>query len=187
MNFQFVICNEQTLKKTFIYFRFFQNYTSKKSNACESMAVYRYVQLLANLSNDIQQKGIIPGPLVECTILSGVGLAFLVQTSVSTKNLPFLIVLAFGCFDCVLFLLLCLGTFAMIYKESRITLEKIRLNAACITPRKERRWTRRFLRSCEVLKIKFGGNNFVEELTPLNCLSHALQICVQTLLLRRTN
>lgn len=33
--------------------------------------------------------------------------------------------------------------------------------------------------------MKFGGNNFVDELTPLNCLSHALQITVQILLLGR--
>lgn len=85
----------------------------------------------------------------------------------------------------MLFLLLCLGTLAIVYKESRITLEKIKDYMAEIDCKQERVLTQKFLRSYVAIKMKFGANNFVEDLTPLNCLSHSLQISVQLLLLQR--
>lgn len=162
-------------------------YTIRRSNRFKTLPVYRHVQLLTNLSNSIQQKGIIPGLLVECTTVSGVILAFLVQTPASSENLLVLLTLTLTCVDCVLFILLCLGTLAIVYKESRVTCEKIRLDLASIVDWNERKWTQKFLKSCSVLKMKLGGSNFVEELTPLNCLDNALQIAVQILLLRRQN
>lgn len=175
------------LTGSIIYFRFFQHYTSKSSNGFDNLLVYRHVQLLANVSNNIQQHAIISAPLVECTIAAGVTLAFLVQTAGTPDNMPALVIMIMACVDSTLFLFLCLGTLAIVYKESRFTLQRIKVNLTNIGCRMERRWTRKFLRSCSIIKMKFGENNFVDELTPLNCLSHALQICMQVLLVRRTH
>lgn len=164
-----------------------QFYTTKKPNAFKALFIYRHIQLLTNLSNDIQQKWIIPAPLFGALVGSGAGLAVLVQIPASSENLVILLIMAIIWADFILFLLICLGTFATLYKESKATVQKIKLSLAEISDRIERIWARKFLRSCGALKVKFGANNFVEELTPLNCLSYSLQISVQILLLQRSH
>lgn len=89
----------------------------------QALLVYRHVQLLANLSNDIQQKG-MPAPFVGGLVASGVSLAFVVQTEFKSGNLPIVATMILACVNRVLFLLLFLKMLAMVYKESRIELRK---------------------------------------------------------------
>jgi len=45
------------------------------------------------------------------------------------------------------------------------------------------KWQVRFAESCCPIRVKFGSNNFVEDNTPLNCISQAFDLTVQLLLL----
>lgn len=149
----------------------------------ENVGLYRQIQIFATLLNDIQQRLIFPSLMLECTVALGVGLAILVHTPATSDNIPIFVVILLACLDMLLFLLFCLGVLAGVYKASRVTSEKLKSDLPNIIGGLQRKWTRKFLMSCGVLKMKFGGSNFVEELTPLNCLSHAIDLTVQVLLL----
>lgn len=109
----------------------------------------------------------------------------LVKIPSKPENIYVLFLVGLVCVDTAVFILLCLGTFADVYKESKLALQNLRSFFPKIATRKERKWSARFFMSCGVIKMKFGGNNFVEQLTPLNCLNHGLQIAVQITLLWR--
>lgn len=68
-------------------------YKSKESNVFQAISGYRHLQLLANLSNSVQQRGLIPILILEATTAFGVSLAFLVKTPVQSENVPVLILM----------------------------------------------------------------------------------------------
>lgn len=159
----------------------------EKSGAYKPISIYRHIQLIASLYNDIQQRQALPTLILGSTVFFAVSLAFLVQTSFSTENLSITILMSLMCVDGAFFILLSMSTLAAVFKESRVASQKITSDLSNITGRMEQRWARKFLKSCGAIKIKLGGNNFVEELTPLNCLSHGVQAAVQILLLWRNH
>lgn len=170
----------------FVFFsRFYYNYVTKESDVHWKMLTYRHIQLLATLSNEIQQKWVIPGSILISTVVFGFSLAFVVKIPAEKENIPGLGLMFLLCLDTGIFLLLCLGTFADVYKQSKLTSQKLRADLANIVGKSRSKWAQRFLKSCGVIKMKFGGNNFVEELTPLNCLHHGLEMSVQIILLWR--
>lgn len=157
------------------------------SDGYAALSIYRRIQLIVSLYNDIQQKQSMPMLIIGSTISFSVGLAFLVQASFSTTSPSIMILMLLMCVDGAFFILLSLSTLAGVFKESKLVSQKIISDLLNIADGKERRWTRKFLNSCGVIKMKFGGNNFVEESTPLNCLSHGVQIAVHILLLWRNH
>lgn len=167
---------------TFSIFRFCHAYMLDVVNVYEKLSIFRHIQLLATLCNEIQQKVVIPIMMIGTIIAVAVGLSFAVHTPITSGNLPVLVILMIGGVDSALFLIFGLGGLAQVYKESSVTFEKITTTFATQTGRKLK-WARRYLRSCAPIKMKFGGNNFVDEVTPLNCISHAIQLSVQILLL----
>lgn len=159
----------------------------EKSGTYESILIYRHIQLIANLYNEIQQKQPMPALIAGSILAFSVTLAFLVQNSFSKQNISILILMFQMCVESAFFILFSLSTVAAVFKESRLASQKIKSNLNSVADIKERRWTRIFWKSCGVIKIKFGGDNFVEESTPLNCLSHGVQMAVQILLLWRNH
>lgn len=151
----------------------------------EGVSVYREIQVIANLCNEIQQKKQLPLVITGAIALLSVSTAFLVQTTLTRHNILPLLVMLLAIANTVLFLLFCISNLAVVYTESRKAVENLKLHLAKVAQAKERRWLKRFFKSCGIIKMKFGGNNFVEELTPLNCISHAINLSVQILLLGR--
>jgi len=47
---------------------------------------------------------------------------------------------------------------------------------------RDRKWLKKFCKSCSPIKIRIGSNNFLEALTPLNCSNFAFNLSVQILL-----
>lgn len=156
--------------------------------ACDKkLRVYRRIQLLASLCNEIQQKIIVPAVIAGTITSVGFGLPILVLTPRTSENVALLVTVFAIVLSTMSFMIFCLGGFVDVYKESKISLEIVRSNIWHLSVRKNREWAMRVLWSCGLIKIKFGGNNFVEELTPLNCLSFATQLAVQLLLLKRSS
>lgn len=153
----------------------------------EGTSIYRHIQLIASLCNDIQQKQMLPALIVGCTFFFAISLAFLVQISFSIGNLSIIILMLVQCVDSAFFIVLSLSTMATVFKESQLATQKIKAYLSMMADGKAKKWIRTFLKSCGVIKMKLGGNNFVEELTPLNCMSHGLQIAVQIILLWRNH
>lgn len=129
----------------------------------------------------------VPALLAGTVIALGLALALVVKIPSTAENFPVLIVLGTVVIDCKLLLLCALYGFAEVFEKSKHISYAIRLNILGVRSRKERRWAQQFLRSCGAIKMKFGGNNFVDRLTPLNCISHAVQISTQILLLGRNH
>lgn len=52
-----------------------------------------------------------------------------------------------------------------------------------LSSKKEKMLNKKLWRSCDKIKVKFGDNNFLEELTPLRCLNASAEMTVQCMLL----
>lgn len=122
--------------------------------------------------------------MLESTVGLGISLAIFAQTVIASGNPLLLAVVSLLCLDGAMCLLICLGTLADVYKESKRTLETTKTDLSDIDNIHLWRWNRRFLRYIGVIKMRFCGSNYVDGLTPLNCLSHGVHIGVQILLLR---
>ncbi len=85
--------------------------------------------------------------------------------------------------DAIICILVILGGIVSVYIKSKVTLQATKRLGFGISCKRSRNWMRRFFRSCDVIKIKFGDNNFLEELTPFKCLDFSLNLTVQFLLL----
>ncbi len=85
--------------------------------------------------------------------------------------------------DSISFKLFVLGGMMRTYSMSKEVLAN--LKRLSFESRRERVWCRKFLKSCDKLKIAFGDCNFLDELTPLRCLDVSVNLSVLILLLTR--
>lgn len=168
-----------------MHFRLSQSLVSHggKFNKLEKFSVYRHIQRVANLCNEVQQKILVPSMIAASVILLGVSLAFLINTPATSANAPVLMIMMIVCVDTSLVLVFGLRGFAQIYEGSGKILHQVRCGLLDASGRKKRKWIIRFVKSCGVIRMKFGGNNFVEKLTPLCCICQAIQIAIQILLM----
>lgn len=113
----------------------------------------------------------------------GVSLAVIIRSMSKPQNLSLLILMVLDCVNTAFYLIFGLRGLAEVYHQSCRALQRVRGNVVGACGTVNRKWTRQFLKSCGAIKMKFGGSNFVEMLTPLNCISHAVQLSVQILLL----
>lgn len=153
----------------------------------DKLLVYRHIQLVANLLNEVQQKIIVPTSIGISITISGVSLALLTSIPATTENLLLLLFMRLVWINTSLFLIFGLRVSADVQNNSVETMHRIGANLRYVTGDLEKKWVRRFAKSCGIIKIKFGGNNFVDSLTPLRCISHSLQITVQILLLDKNH
>lgn len=151
----------------------------------ERLVKYRYIQVAANLCNEIQQRVLVPIMLGGSTVVAGVSLAIFVITPRTSENLLVLVMMGFTYVDTALFMTFGIREFAVIHEFSKKVETKVKASLNSIFRITERKWTMRYVRTMRAIKMKFGGNNFVEKQTPFQCLSHAMQISVQTLLFDR--
>lgn len=148
--------------------------------------MYRHIQLLTNLCNEVHQKYLLSSMIVTSILILSCSLVPLVQIPISSDNAPVLCMLLGACLDSLFYELFCLGGMVTVHKKSKIFIRKLKLEACIVSESVGNgRWTRKFARSCAPIKIKFGSNNFIEELTPLKCLTCSLRLTVQILLVAR--
>lgn len=158
----------------------------QSSTPSEKATGYRKLQLLNILGNQTEQYAlavVISGSIL--TLSSS--FATLVRLAAVAKDNNWMMKSVFGiaAVDAGVTMLVVLGGMVGAYLDSKRMLERIRgmeFNDKRVKL-VERRWMKRFLRSCTLIKIKFGGSNFIEELTPVKCLDFAVQMTVQLLLL----
>lgn len=158
-----------------IYFRF--------ALQPENPVIFRHLQLVANLCNDVLQSRIVPATIAGAVIVFGVSLAIVVNLISKQGNVYILLLMAIICVETVFYLIFGLRGLAEVYDLSKRSLQIVRIHIITVRGRLRRRGTRQFVKSCWVIRMKFAGNNFVEMLTPLNCIIHATQIAVQIPLL----
>lgn len=104
-----------------------------------------------------------------------------------TSGKPYLFFMMLGlCIDASLYLVFVVGAMASVHQESKMTLEKLKSELSLIQNMQQKERSRKVLQSLRVINIKFGGNNFVEKATPLNCIIHATNLCMQILLFQRS-
>lgn len=168
------------------YFRFS---TAVESNqgmiAPKLIYMYRHIQLLGNLCNEIQQKSLLSVILVTASIVLAFCMAMLVILPFNSENILTQYLLMIASIDAMLFHLFCFGGMVTVHNMSTVTFRKLRKKTHAGLTSDERRSLRKFVRSCNPIRIKFGANNFVEKLTPLKCLHCCVRVAVQIVLLHR--
>lgn len=149
--------------------------------------LYREIQIMNVISNSVQQR-FLGITMTNFTI----GLAMLFNLLVGFVNRTceetnFIMIIGFALLavDCILGLLVLLAGMAVVYVESKRKLDECKRVTELYKVASCRRWTKRYWRSCYILKVKFGDGNFLEKLTPLKCLDVAFNLTVQFLLLSR--
>lgn len=120
--------------------------------------------------------------MLGCVVQLGVALALFIKTTSASGNIFVILAMGTICVDTVFNLAFGMRSLAEVHKKSTSALQ---LNARIMAtiPTQKRKPFQQFIRSCWTIKLKFGDNNFVEMMTPLNCLAHVIQISVQILLL----
>lgn len=156
--------------------------------------VFREVQILGNLSNSIQD-GIMTTSLLSASII-GHALSFcatilLVKVTFVDHGIQAITSLALFASITVVTVLVIIVTFggmSKVFQESKIIFWEVKWHKYQLmvdgVPGRVRSWQFQFFRSWFPVKIRFGANNFVEELTPLNAASYSLGLVVQLLLVK---
>lgn len=153
-----------------------------KAGDPRKLTAYRYLQLVANLCNDYLKSRVVPATMAGTVMVFGVSLAIVIKLFSQQGNTFFLLLMATICVETAFYIMFGFRGLAEVHDLSKRSLQIAKKRTATIRGSLKRKWTRQFVKSCWVIRMKFGGNNFVEMLTPLNCISHATQIAVQILL-----
>lgn len=149
----------------------------------QKLATYRHLQLVTNLCNDVLKSGIVPATIAGPVTVFGISLAVVTYLFSKQGNVYFLLLMVTICVETAFYLIFSLRGLGQVYDLSVRSLQISRMHIIAVRGGMDRKWARQFVKSCPVIRMKFGGNNFVEMLTPLNCINHATQIAVQIILL----
>ncbi len=158
-------------------------------NKYNDAMLYRQLQIFNTLCNSVQQSCLcvfIAGQ----TVLVSVMLCLLVghvNEKYEETNKVMIATFTIMTVDGTLTILLTLGGMASVFKDSKSTLSATKRLESTLMVKRERLWLQKYLRSCSEIKVKFGDNNFIEELTPLRCVHFAIDLTAQFLLLSGMN
>lgn len=147
--------------------------------------MYRHVQLLCNLGNEIQQKMMMVPVLVAVIVISAVSVATLAHIPFKQSNWVVICILVTAYVDTTLITLFSLGGMVAVNTTCKIFIKNLKLYDRGSISNLEKLWGAKFVASCSPFKVKFGGSNFIEKLTPLKCLNCAARLTIQILLCER--
>lgn len=143
--------------------------------------IFRHIQLLISMLNAFQKSSLVL-IIVGAPILVWVfALTSLVKSS--GTDFIYLATLVMLLVDVVLIDLVVLGQMAAVHRKSYELLESIRSTYNLNLSARERKWEKRFYRSCTPLKIMINSVNFVDDFTPLNCLDMSMNTSASVLML----
>lgn len=163
---------------------FLDNCLQAKLLPFQISAQYRTLQVLATLMNEVQKDMIIPCITVIAIPCCAVSLTMVVRTPQQSGHLVESATVIMGLFECVFILLVIFGGMAKVLSESEFTFQQLKrhLSLESSLAKWEIRWKRRFYKSCSNIKVKLGSINFIDRLTPINCINMANDFTVQLLL-----
>lgn len=148
---------------------------------------YRQVQLLGCLQNEVQSGSLLTILMVGLIMIVPLNLVVIICEPWAPENLGILLLCGYLTFCSIICTIFILGGLAGLWSDSRVKFERLdRTNVSrhVRLRRKEWKFQQKFWKSCRnLIKVKFGVNNYVEEETPLNCLNCSLSLAVQLLLL----
>lgn len=147
---------------------------------------YRALQVVGVLMNDILKTVIVTSLVVAATIMLAFGLTLLILLPATVQNVPVLGVCCLVVISVVAMLLVNIGLWANIYKQSMLNQHQLAVLA--VTRRNvdsiySATWKRKLFRSCASVRVIFGSINFIETGTPLKCFDFSNQLAVNLLLL----
>jgi len=163
---------------------FSDQFLSKRSKILvhEKCLLYRVIQILALWTNIILNRTLVSLISASITLLA-LGLAGFVRLEWSSSNLMPLVVSLIMVMDAGLAVVVLLGGMVGVYLESKRVFQILGERLSTDLPRIERMYLQKFYRSCRLIRINLGSSNFLDALTPLNCLNFAVSITVQILLI----
>lgn len=149
---------------------------------------YRKIQILECLCNDVQQSDLMVVTIMGGTLvlISAIDAALMVPWTL--ENAPGLLYFVLVAVNLSLYLLVGVGTMSEIFQEFEDLLNRLKRRRIMIGQHRKRlcfQWRERFYLSCTPVKFKFGEFNFVDRLTPLKCISFAINQSVSILLLSK--
>lgn len=155
----------------------------------ERAKLYRSIQILGNLQTEVNS-GILTAILIFNPIMA------LSMTIVVINHLPWtannatvILLCAYIALNAFIAIIFLVGLQAGVWSESKSLLEKLAkliLIRQGVLQRLELKLQKQFWKSCRnLIKVKFGANNFIEDETTLNCLNCAISFTAQLLLLKR--
>lgn len=143
--------------------------------------MFSHIQVLVALLNDFQK-----GPLI-LTIIAAPIFIFAVALTTVVKSSNIDVIFMFTLFlisvDCVMAIMVILGQMATMYTKSTLILHAMATRKTLWLPVNIQKWEQKFYKSCSPLKILIGGANFVDSVTPLNCLQVAVTLAASILML----
>ncbi len=170
-------------ENTKIFWKRFKNSTNIYSDAL----LYRQLQIINILSNTFQQDclGILIAGAILTASMNLSALIGFMDDGHQENNVFIMLVHMLMSNNSVATMLLLVGCMVSVYMESKDKLAKTKRLRIVYKSNIVRKWTRRYWRSCSMLKTQFGDNNFLEESTPIKCLDFSFNLTAQFLLLAR--
>lgn len=141
--------------------------------------IWRHLQLLLQILNELQQCSFIPLLMVISTVSTALAMAVLVKSN-DILTICLTVVMLPNTVSCLITIL---SAMASIYTKSKHVLEGKKRNQKLQISGISGTWELKFYKSCRPLRIIFGLDNFIDELTPLHCLEESTILCVNLLLL----
>ncbi len=158
------------------------------TNISDKCKIYRQLQILNILCNSIQQSCLLT---FLCAVTFTMSLSINLVIRFGSANIEdkfiFVTLFSFVTIDAIGSIIFILGGMVSVFVNSKNCLCCMKgLQLQCKS-KFDRVWMRSFFRSCDTIKLKFGDNNFIEELTPFKTLDFAINLTVQILLVFRIN
>lgn len=170
------------------FIEFYPNHaTNQNLKLVQKCEIYRTIQVLINVLNDIQRI-VLTFEVIPSTLflsISTMGLLVFPWRNEYAMALSFMVI---ANLVCVTLLLVILGGFANLELESEQIPRRVftLFNKRILTGQRQKvREIRVLCRSCVRTSVKFGYMNWVEKLTSLKCIDFANELTAQCLLLRR--
>lgn len=138
--------------------------------------MFRYVQILTAMLNEIQKNSLVLMFVVAPIFIGSFALVTFIKGS--NTDVIFVAALLVIMMDCFLAILCIQGQMASVYTKSRSIIENLSWKQSRGETKFSLMLEHRFYKSCLPLKIMMGSDNFIESLTPLNCLEHSLNLSV---------
>ncbi|CAL8121083.1 unnamed protein product [Orchesella dallaii] len=141
----------------------------------------RFIQVLAVLVNRIFRYMLL------AMICGGIGmgsvsLAAMIRLNWDKSNVLSILMAVFIFINSMAVLVISVGGMVTVHLKSKELGEQFKWSSVEYK-RRQRKWLSKFIKSCGFIKIYFGGNNFLEALTPVHCINFTITFSVQLLLI----
>lgn len=136
--------------------------------------------------NEIQQKSMITSIVFSGIPVFATSVAMLVVMPATKENLLSFILLIIAALVIFIVFIVLLGGMAQLYKHSKQSLQTMKVVACRIQKQNaggQENWRKKFLATCQPIKVMFGEINFVDSLTPLVCLDFSINLALQIVLI----